>query len=91
MISFHWLVIYLKWIHEPVLANEMEVELTCEGFLSRKTRQRPQRKKLLLPAPFYWLELGAFPEQRKQPSCKLETISVRTRTNTLSTAEQQES
>lgn len=82
MISFHWLVIYLKGIHEPILANEMAVELTCEGFLSWKTRQRHQRKKLVSPTPFYWLELGEFPEQRKQPSCKLEMTSARTRANT---------
>ena len=34
MILFPWLITYLKWIHEPILASEMEVELTWEGFLS---------------------------------------------------------
>lgn len=27
MILFPWLIIYLKWIQDPVLANDMEVEL----------------------------------------------------------------
>lgn len=94
IISFHWLVMYLKRINESTLAYEMGVELTCEGFLSWKTRWRHQRKKLLPPPPLTGLNQrggGAVQDPWKQCSCKLEMTSMKTRADTLSTAEQQES